>query len=109
MFENNASGDTGGGRRSGGGRADGAPVSPEGSEAGDDASFAPVHGISLDRYAEVSASLDRLDPSGSARDEWLTAHGVPTGAWDEIHAEWRRRMAGNAQIRNRFAVLFSQF
>lgn len=80
-----------------------APVDPS------DPAFAPIHGVTLDRYAELSAALMRQSLQGpEAVDAWMSTQGVPAGRWAEVNAGWNTRMAGNAQLRNRYGVLFSR-
>lgn len=75
------------------------------SASSETTAFTPVHGVTLDRYAEVIAALDHLEPPADVREIWLEAHGIPAGRWDQVDDEWRRRMAAHATVRNRFEVL----
>jgi hypothetical protein len=80
-----------------------APVDPN------DPAFEPIHGISLDRYAQLTAALAKQNLAGIEQVEaWMTAQGVPEGKWAEVNQGWTGRMAGNAQVRNRYGVLYSQ-
>ena len=80
------------------------PVDPN------DPAFEPIHGITLDRYAELSAALTRQSLAGPDQvDAWMTSQGVPEGKWAEVNQGWNTRMAGNMAVRNRYGVLFTQF
>lgn len=79
------------------------PVDPN------DPAFEPIHGVTLDRYAELSAALTRQNLAGPDQvDAWMASQGVPAGRWQEVNRGWAERMAGNAQVRNRYSVLFAR-
>lgn len=75
-----------------------------------DPAFAPIEGITLDQYAEISANLAKQGLAGIEQVEaWVATQGVPAGAWTTVQQGWVNRMAGNVQVRNRYGVLYSQF
>ena len=74
-----------------------------------DPAFEPIEGISLDKYAEITAALAKQNLAGIDQiTAWVEAQGVPPGTWVEVQNGWVQRMSGNAQVRNRYGVLYSQ-
>jgi hypothetical protein len=75
-----------------------------------DPAYAPIEGITLDRYAEITAALTRQSLAGVEQIEaWVQTQGVAPGTWQTVQNGWVQRMAGNMQVRTRYGVLFSQF
>jgi hypothetical protein len=76
----------------------------------DDPAFAPIEGVTIDRYAEVTAALARQNLAGLDQIEaWLETQGVARGTWESVQHGWVQRMAANVQVRNRYGVLYSQY
>lgn len=76
----------------------------------DDPIWAPIEGIDLDKYAEISAALARQNLTGVEQVEaWVESQGVKPGTWTTVQQGWVQRMAGNMQVRTRYGVLYSQF
>lgn len=72
--------------------------------------WAPIEGIDLDRYAQITAALARQSLAGVEQVEaWVESQGVHPGTWSAVNQGWTQRMAGNMQVRNRYGVLYSQF
>lgn len=72
--------------------------------------WAPIEGIDLDKYAEISAALARQNLAGVEQVEaWVETQGVKPGTWTTVQQGWVQRMAGNMQVRTRYGVLYSQY
>lgn len=71
--------------------------------------WAPIEGIDLDRYAEITAALARQNLAGADQVEaWVETQGVQPGTWQAVQNGWVQRMAANMQVRTRYGVLYSQ-
>ena len=74
-----------------------------------DPMFEPIEGVSLDQYAKITAALAKQNLSGVDQvTAWVETQGVPAGAWQTVQNGWVQRMSANAQVRNRYGVLYSQ-
>lgn len=74
-----------------------------------DPMWAPIHGVTLDRYAQLTAQLAKQNLAGiEAIEAWLETQGVEKGTWSEINTGWANRMAGSEQVRTRYGMLYSQ-
>jgi hypothetical protein len=67
--------------------------------------FAPINGISLERYAELGAALDGKDQDRQATAEVLAAEGVSQADWDAAKAGWTARMQ-DMSLMGRVATAF---
>ena len=77
--------------------------------AADDPMFDPIEGITLDRYAQLTAALAKQNLQGIDQvTAWVESQGVAPGTWQTVQNGWVQRMAANAQVRNRYGVLYSQ-
>jgi hypothetical protein len=75
----------------------------------DDPAFEPIEGISLDQYARITAALAQQNLAGIDQVEaWVETQGIQPGTWQAVQNGWVQRMSGNAQVRNRYGVLYSQ-
>ena len=75
----------------------------------DDPVWAPIEGITLDRYAQLTAALARDDLGRSDRTQaWLESEGVAPGTWGQVQAGWVNRMSKNEAVRTRYGVLYAQ-
>ena len=69
----------------------------------------PIDGITLDKYAQLTAALARQELG--TRDEthdWLEAHGVKPGTWAVVQTGWVNRMSTSEAVRTRYGILYSQ-
>jgi hypothetical protein len=65
--------------------------------------WAPIEGISLDRYADLTRELAADGVVGPlAIDRWMTDRGVPSGTWARVAAGWSSRMMRHTAIRHQF-------
>jgi hypothetical protein len=71
--------------------------------------WAPIDGITLDKYAQLTAAMARQDlGTPDQAQAWLEAQGVQPGTWAEVQTGWVNRMATNEAVRTRYGVLYSQ-
>lgn len=72
--------------------------------------FAPIQGISLERYAELGAELDGIDDE-AAKDAKIASLGVPLDAWRAAVQGWTARMQDMSlmgQVAVRYMPLYNQ-
>jgi hypothetical protein len=67
--------------------------------------FAPINGISLERYADLGAALDGLDKNKAKTEEVLTAEGVTVADYEAAKAGWTARMQ-DMSLMGRVATAF---
>ncbi len=67
--------------------------------------FAPINGISLERYAEIGAALDGKDKDPKGTAEVLAAEGVSQADWDAAKTGWTARMQ-DMSLMGRVATAF---
>jgi hypothetical protein len=71
--------------------------------------YAPIQGISLERYAELGAELDGItDPA--AQTKKVVSLGVDAGAWEAAHKGWLARMQDMSlmgQVATRYMQLYN--
>lgn len=75
-----------------------------------DPAFAPIEGISLDLYAEISAGLLKngvMGPENVAT--FAESKGVPAGKWQEVQNGWVARMGQNPSVMNRYGHIYNGF
>jgi hypothetical protein len=68
--------------------------------------YAPIEGISLEKYARVAVELHRT-PS-EKMDETAEAMGVPAGRLQAIADGWNQRMAKHPEVVQRYSALYQQ-
>lgn len=67
--------------------------------------FAPINGISLERYAEIGAALDGKEKDKQATAEVLAAEGVSSADWEAAKSGWTARMQ-DMSLMGRVATAF---
>ena len=67
--------------------------------------FAPINGISLERYAEIGAALDGKEKDKQATREVLAAEGVSEADWEAAKTGWTARMQ-DMSLMGRVATAF---
>jgi hypothetical protein len=83
--------------------ASGAPVDLN------DPMWQPIHGITCDRYAQITAQLARQNLGGiDATQQWLEGQGVVAGTWADINSGWSQRMASYEPVRTRYGFVYAQ-
>jgi len=74
-----------------------------------DAMWVPIHGVTVDRYAQLTAQMARQNLSGiEAVSAWLESQGVVRGTWADINTGWANRMAAYEPVRTRYGILYAQ-
>lgn len=72
--------------------------------------WAPIHGIDVDKYAEISAGLAKHSVMGPENvGEFAEQNGVPGGKWQEVQLGWTQRMQQHEPVRVRYGNLYSKF
>jgi len=75
-----------------------------------DPMWAPIEGVTVDKYAEISAGLMKNTIMGLENvNKYVEALGVPTGAWQAVQNGWVARMGGHVPVRTRFGNLYNEF
>jgi len=75
----------------------------------DDPVWAPISGITLDKYAQLTAAMARQDlGTPDQAQAWLEGQGVQAGTWAEVQSGWVNRMATNEAVRTRYGILYSR-
>jgi len=71
--------------------------------------WAPIDGITLDKYAQLTAALARQDLGTSDEAQaWLESHGVKPGTWGDVQTGWVNRMSSSEAVRTRYGVLYAK-
>jgi len=71
--------------------------------------WAPIDGITLDKYAQITAAMAHQDLGTS--DEAATrleSHGVKPGTWGQVQTGWVNRMSTNEAVRTRYGILYAR-
>lgn len=72
----------------------------------EDLPFAPVHGVSIERYADLTLRIGQEGFSPVATDWFLEAEGVPAWQWRLVCTTWNERMALHPDVHVRFNELY---
>lgn len=73
--------------------------------ADDDPILAPIAGIDLGRYAELTRAIGHYGLRTQAEvDDFVTRAGHPPAAWHEAHAGWNARFKSSTSL----AVLYAE-
>ena len=78
-----------------------APVSPT------DPSFAPIEGITIEKYAELSAGLAKRGLGIADATQYVESMGVVPGTWETVMQGWNQRMGTNPAVMHRYGALYS--
>jgi hypothetical protein len=74
-----------------------------------DPMWVPIHGVTVDRYAQLTAQMARQNLSGiEAVSAWLESQGVVRGTWADINTGWANRMATYEPVRTRYGIMYAQ-
>ncbi len=75
-----------------------------------DPAFAPIAGVTVDKYAEITAGLVKNGVQGlEAVNAYAESMGVPAGSWQEVQNGWVARMGQNMAVRTRYGNLYADF
>lgn len=81
-----------------------APPPPAAAAEGD---FAPVAGVSLELYAEISRSFAEVGYDQSKGPELAARKGVSAADWEAALAGWNARITANTAVAKRFNALYT--
>ncbi len=72
--------------------------------------WAPIEGITLEKYAWLTAQMVRLNlPGIEAVSAWVESQGVAPGTWTSVQTGWTNRMGQSMDVRTRYGMLYSQY
>ena len=75
-----------------------------------DPMWAPIEGITVDKYAEISAGLQKKTIMGLENvNEYVESMGVPKGAWQTVQNGFVARMGQHQPVANRYGTLLNEF
>jgi len=75
-----------------------------------DPAMAPIQGITVDKYAEITAGLVKNGVQGlEAVNAYAESMGVPAGAWQEVQNGWVARMGESMAVRTRYGNLYAEY
>lgn len=75
-----------------------------------DPKWVPIHGITCDKYAEISAGLQKHSVMGVDKvNEYAEAAGVPQGKWSEVQIGWTQRMQQHQEVSTRYGIHYSKY
>ncbi len=71
--------------------------------------WAPIDGITLDKYAQITAAMARQDLAAAGEAQaWLESQGVKPGTWGQVQTGWVNRMATSEAVRTRYGILYAR-
>ncbi len=73
----------------------------------DEAELAPIAGVSLEKYVEISKGLGEVGYDQSKSHEVAASRGVSAESWDAAVAGWNDRIKANRAIGQRFNQLYT--
>ncbi len=72
-----------------------------------DPKWEPIHGITLDKYAELSVYMAKNNIVVAEKvKEYVEANGVPRGMWLEVLNGWTVRIGQDVDVRIRHGVIY---
>ena len=72
--------------------------------------WAPIEGVTLERYAWLTAQLVKLNlPGADAVTAWVETQGVAAGTWPTVQSGWTSRMGQSMDVRTRYGMLDTQY
>lgn len=84
--------------------AAGQPVDPN------DPMMAPIEGITVDKYAEITAGLVKNGVMGLEDvNAYAESMGVKPGTWQEVQNGWVSRMGQSETVRTRYGHLYAEY
>jgi len=72
----------------------------------DEAELAPIAGVSLEKYVEISKGLGEVGYDQSKSHEVAAARGVSGESWDAAVAGWNERIKANRAVGQKFNQLY---
>ena len=75
-----------------------------------DPAWAPIEGITVDKYAEITAGLLKKTVMGpEAVNAFAESMGVKAGTWQVVQNGWVARMGQNMAVRTRYGNLYNEY
>lgn len=75
-----------------------------------DPMWQPIEGITLDKYAEITALMGKNNVMGpEAVNAFVESKGVKPGTWQVVQNGWVARMGSNEPVRTRYGILYQNF
>lgn len=75
-----------------------------------DPDMQPIQGITVDKYAEITAGLLKNGVMGiEAVNAYAESMSVPAGAWQEVQNGWVARMGQSMAVRTRYGNLYAEY
>jgi hypothetical protein len=75
-----------------------------------DPALAPIEGITVDKYAEISAGLLKKGIMGVENvNAFAETMGVKPGTWQAVQNGWVTRMGQSMAVRNRYGILYNEY
>ncbi len=75
-----------------------------------DPMWAPIEGITLDKYAEITALMGKNSIMGpEAVNAFVESKGVKPGTWQVVQNGWVARMGSNEPVRTRYGIIYQNF
>jgi len=65
--------------------------------------LAPVHGVTLDQYAEVAKRLASHGYDPATTGDIAEELGIPLAVWKRARAEWDRRLVSDPEVAAEFS------
>lgn len=69
--------------------------------------WGPIEGISIDRYAQLSAGLAARGFGIADAKQFVESQGVVPGTWEAVVNGWNQRMGSNPAVMQRYGQLYS--
>ena len=84
-------------------------ASPVEQQSDVDPMWEPIQGITVEKYAEITAALSKANIMGIENVAAFAENlGVPPGSWQEVQTGWVRRMSANETVRLKYGSLYSE-
>jgi hypothetical protein len=72
-----------------------------------DPKWEPIHGITLDKYAELTAHMGKNSIVETEEvNKYVEANGVPEGKWLEVLNGWTAKIGKDIDIRTRYGIIY---
>jgi len=75
-----------------------------------DPAWAPIEGVTVDKYAEITAGLLKKNVMGLENViAYAESMGVKAGTWQVVQNGWTARMGQNMAVRTRYGNLYVEY
>jgi hypothetical protein len=69
--------------------------------------WSPIEGITIDRYAQLSAGLAKRGLGIADAKQYVEGEGVVPGTWEAVVNGWNARMGSTPAVMQRYGQLYS--